>query len=115
MDPLFLFFDFFNLNNSKICNFSRFFPFFSHVSLKSKEWNKNNFFKNFKLQKKKKILETVNKLKDTISFINEVFSRATMDITKELWKRMKESQKEGKYPLLKYNKFFCKFRPRREF
>lgn len=52
-----------------------------------------------------KTLETANKLKDTIIFINEDFSRAAMDITKKLWERVKELKKNGKHAFLKYDFF----------
>ena len=86
-------FSIFAINTFKICKSLRFF-------------SKNYCYKSFKFPRQMKTLETVNKLKDTIIFINEDFSRAAMDITKKLWEREWKSWKRTESMLFSNMTFF---------
>ena len=55
---------------------------------------------------KKLILKNAWKLKDTGYYINEDFSKETVEIWKENWKKVKELRKNGKYAILVYDKVF---------
>ena len=53
---------------------------------------------------KETILKNARKLKDTGYYINEDFSKETVEIRKENWKKVKELRKNGKYAILVYDK-----------
>ena len=52
------------------------------------------------------ILKTARKLKDTGYYINEDFSKETIEIRKENWKKVKEPWKNDKYAILVCDKVF---------
>ena len=52
------------------------------------------------------LLKNARKLKDTGYYINEDFSKETVEIRKENWKKVKELRKNGKYAILVYDKVF---------
>ena len=51
---------------------------------------------------KVKILQKANKLKGTNIFINEDFSRETMELRKQLWKEVKAHRDKGRVAYLSY-------------
>ena len=51
-------------------------------------------------------LKTTRKLKGTGYYINEDFSKETVENRKENWKKFKEFRKNGKYAILVYDKVF---------
>ena len=53
---------------------------------------------------KARILGSSKKLKDTDYFINEDFSKETLEYRKELWKEVKSLREEGKIAYLNYKK-----------
>ena len=55
---------------------------------------------------KKTILKNGRKLKDTGYHINKDFSKETVEIKKENWKKVKDLRKNGKYAILVYDKVF---------
>ena len=55
---------------------------------------------------KETILQNARKLKDTGYYINKDFSKETVEIRKENWKKVKELRKNGKYAILVYDKVF---------
>ena len=55
---------------------------------------------------KKMILKNARKLKDTGNYISEDFSKETVEIRNENWKKVKELRKNGKYAILVYDKIF---------
>ena len=52
------------------------------------------------------ILKNARKLKDTGYYINEDFSKETVEIREENWKKVKELRKNGKCTILVYDKVF---------
>ena len=52
------------------------------------------------------ILKNAKNLKDTGFYVNEDFSKKTLEIRKENWKKVKELKKSGKYAVLVYDKVF---------
>ena len=50
------------------------------------------------------IMENVNKLKGSGIYVNEDFSKETLEIRRELWKDVKRLRDEGKYAVLQYDK-----------
>ena len=55
---------------------------------------------------KELILKNVRKWKDTVYYINENFSKETVEIRKENWKKVKALRSNGKYAILVYDKVF---------
>ena len=49
-------------------------------------------------------MENVNKLKGSGIYVNEDFSKETLEIRRELWKDVKRLRDEGKYAVLQYDK-----------
>ena len=95
---------FFNFCHQHLQNLQVFeiFLFFLSYLVESKDKAKNGprtiVVKVSNFKDKRKTLHLANKLKD--------FSRATMDITEELWERVKELRKDEKLVLRKYDKAF---------
>ena len=56
------------------------------------------------------ILRNVQKLKRSSIFINEDFSKQTIDLRKELWKEVKQLRSEGKIAYLNYRTVVTKRR-----
>ena len=52
------------------------------------------------------ILKNARKLKGTSYYINEGFSKETVENIKENWKKVKELRKNDKYAILVYDKVF---------
>ena len=50
------------------------------------------------------IMENVNKLKWSGIYVNEDFSKETLEIRRELWKDVKRLRDEWKYAVLQYDK-----------
>ena len=61
-------------------------------------------FRNYKT--KELILKNARKLKDTGYYINEDFSKETVEIRKENWRKIQELKKNGKYAILVYDKIY---------
>ena len=59
---------------------------------------------------KVKILQKANKLKGTNIFINEDFSRETMELFQQLWKEVKAHRDNGRVAYLSYKTFVVKRR-----
>lgn len=57
---------------------------------------------------KETILKNISTLKDTGIYINEDYSKETMVIRQELWKKVLELRKEGKYAILQYDKIYSR-------
>ena len=55
---------------------------------------------------KETILKNARKLKDTGYHINEDFSKETVEIKKENWKKVKDLRKNDKYAILVYDQVF---------
>ena len=55
---------------------------------------------------KETILKNARKLRNTGYYINEDFSKETVEIKKENWKKVEELRKNGKYAILVYDKVF---------
>ena len=55
---------------------------------------------------KEMVLKNGRKLKGTGYYINEYFSKETVEIRNENWKKVKELRKNGQYAILVYDKFF---------
>ena len=51
------------------------------------------------------MLKNATKLKDTGYYISEDFSKETIEIRKESWKKVKKLRKNGKYAILVYTSF----------
>ena len=59
-------------------------------------------FSSFKA--KELILKKANQLKGTGYYINEDFSKETLEMRKENWKKVKQLRENGKYAVLVYDK-----------
>ena len=59
---------------------------------------------------KELILKKANQLKGTGYYINEDFSKETLETRKENWKKVKKLRESGKYAVLVYNKVVWKER-----
>ena len=57
---------------------------------------------------KELILKNANKLKGTGVFINEDFSRETLEKRKDLWEKVKVARSQGKFATINYNKSIIK-------
>ena len=57
-------------------------------------------------QTKETILKNARKLKGTGYYINDGFSKETVEIRKENWKKVKELRKNDKYAILVYDKVY---------
>ena len=80
---------------------------FVHRTGEKKEDTSRTIVAKFSSYKTKEtILKNARKLKDTDYYINEDFSKETIEITKENWKKVKELRKNGKYVILVYDKVF---------
>ena len=49
-------------------------------------------------------MENVNKLKGSGIYVNEDFSKETLEIRRELWRDVKRLRDEGKYAVIQYDK-----------
>ena len=61
-------------------------------------------FKLHWFEDKESIMRNVCQLKDTGYYINEDFSKATLNIRAELWDEMKRLRGEGCYTVIKYDR-----------
>ena len=57
---------------------------------------------------KEKIMVNVNKLKNSGIYVNEDFSKDTIEIRKKLWENVLKLRREGKYAVLRYDKIFTR-------
>ena len=59
-------------------------------------------------KEKQKVLSRCNRLKGTGIFVNEDFSKETLEIRKKNWGRVKELHKQGKYAILVYDRVYTR-------
>ena len=59
-------------------------------------------YKLLRYEDKVKILQKANKLRGTNIFINEKFSRESMELRKKLWKEVKAHRDKGRVAYLSY-------------
>lgn len=65
-------------------------------------------FKTLSFKDKERILKSSNKLKNTGLYINEDFSKETIDIRKRNWEKVKEYRQQGKFAALSYDKIIVR-------
>ena len=65
-------------------------------------------------KQKELVLSNARKLKDSGIYINQDYSKATMDIRKEKWETVKNLRKQGTYAVLVYDKVVTKGRFRKQ-
>ena len=89
------------INNVKIERANR-------IPRRKRSHNKNKprtiVFKLHSYEDKESIMRNVYQLKDTGYYINEDFSKATLNIRAELWDEVKRLRGEGYYAVIKYDR-----------
>ena len=78
------------------------------ISRRKRSHNKSKpctiVFKLHSYEDKESIMRNVYQLKDTVYYINEDFSKATLNIRAELWDEVKRLRGEGYYAVIKYDR-----------